>query len=144
MNSLENNSNNIMKNNTIYKNNKYTKNTKETSNNLKHTLDKFIVNINNFYESKDYKDIVLECPLDTTLRVSQSLITSICQNHIAFIVKILFNEINTLFDILIIHLKTSETITEEKQLNLENIKNNISNMITDDIEKIKNKLLFEK
>ena len=144
MNSLENNSSNIIKTNTIYKNNTYTKHTKETSNNLKHALDKFIININNFYESKDYKDIVLECPLDTALRVSQSLITSICQNHIAFIVKILFNEINTLFDILIIHLKTSETITEEKQLNLEEIKNNISNMITDDIEKIKNKLLFEK
>ena len=144
MNSLENNSSNIIKTNTIYKNNTYTKHTKETSNNLKYALDKFIVNINNFYESKDYKDMILECPLDTSLNITQSLIKNICQNHIAFIVKILFNEINTLFDILIIHLKTSKTITEEKKLNLEEIKDNISNMISNDIEKIKNKLLFEK
>ena len=130
----------------------YIKNNKESSNKIKCTLDNFIININNFYESKDYKDkdIIIKCPLDTilnSLNVTHSInnnVTSICQNYIAFIVKILFTEFNNLFDLLATHLKSSDNITEEKIQNILIIKTTLSNMINIEIEKIKNKLLFDK
>ena len=130
--------------------NNYIKNNKETSNNIKYALDNFIININNFYESKDYKnnnkDIIIKCPLDTSLNVTHSVntnVTSICQNYIAFIVKVLFTEFNNLFDLLATHLKSSENITEEKLQNIISIKQTLSNMINVEIENIKNKLLFD-
>lgn len=127
----------------------YIKNNKESSNKIKCTLDNFIININNFYESKDYKDkvIIIKCPLNTTLNVIHSVnnnVTSICQNYIAFIVKVLFTEFNNLFDLLATHLKSSKTITEEKLQNIISIKQTLSNMINIEIENIKNKLLFDK
>ena len=128
----------------------YIKNNKESSNKIKCTLDNFIININNFYESKDYKDMIIEYPLDTSLNslnVTHSInnnVTSICQNYIVFIVKILFTEFNNLFDLLDTHLKSSDNITEEKIQNILIIKTTLSNMINIEIEKIKNKLLFDK
>jgi hypothetical protein len=155
INSLNNNNNiftnkNNNTNKTIEYNN-YIKNNKESSNKIKCTLDNFIININNFYQSKDYKnnnkDIIIKCPLDTSLNISHSVnntITSICQNYIAFIVKVLFTEFNNLFDLLAIHLKSSKSITEEKLQNIISIKQKLSSMINVEIEKIKNKLLFDK
>ena len=128
----------------------YIKNNKESSNKIKCTLDNFIININNFYESKDYKDMIIEYPLDTSLNslnVTHSInnnVTSICQNYIVFIVKILFTEFNNLFDLLDTHLKSSDNITEEKIQNILIIKTTLSNMINIEIENIKNKLLFDK
>ena len=127
----------------------YIKKNKESSNKIKCTLDNFIININNFYESKDYKDkdIIIKCPLNTTLNVIHSVnnnITSICQNYIILVVKILFTEFNNLFDLLATHLKSSDNITEEKIQNILIIKTTLSNMINIEIENIKNKLLFDK
>ena len=134
--------------------NNYMKNNKETSNKIKYTLDSFIINITNFYESKDYKDnykdIIIKCPLDTSLNslnITHSVnnnITSICQNYITLVVKVLFTEFNNLFDILATHLKSSKSITEEKLEHIISIKTTLSNMINIEIEKIKNKLLFDK
>jgi hypothetical protein len=132
------------------KDNKYTnyiKNNKESSNKIKCTLDSFIININNFYDSKDYKDMIIKCSLDTSLNITHSVnntITSICQNYITFIVKVLFTEFNNLFDLLATHLKSSKNITEEKLKNIILIKTKLSNMINIEIDKIKNKLLFDK
>ena len=146
--SLDNND--ITQNNKDKKTNKYNnyiKNNKESSNKIKCTLDNFIININNFYESKDYKDMIIECPIDTTLNVAHSVninVTSICQNYIALIVKSLFTEFNSLFELLAIHLKSSKNITEDKLQNIQDIKQTLSNMINIEIEKIKNKLLFDK
>ena len=147
----KNNNNNNNRNNTSktieYTN--YIKNNKETSNNIKYALDKFIININNFYESKDYKDMIIDCPLDTTLNITHSInnnnnITNICQNYIALIVKLLFTEFNNLFDLLATHLKSNNNITEEKLQNIISIKQTLRNMINVEIETIKNKLLFDK
>ena len=145
MNSLNNND--ITQYNKDNKDNKYTnyiKNNKETSNKVKYALDKFIININNFYESKDYKDMIIDCPLDTSLNITHSLITNICQNYIVLIVKVLFNEFNNLFDLLATHLKSSKTITGDKIQNLMKITQTLSNLINIEIETIKNKLLFDK
>ena len=140
------NNNNNNRNNTSktieYTN--YIKKNKESSNNIKYALDKFIININNFYESKDYKDMIIDCPLDTSLNITHSLITNISQNYIVLIVKLLFNEFNNLFELLATHLKSSNNITEEKLQNITLIKTTLSNMINVEIEKIKNKLLFDK
>jgi hypothetical protein len=112
------------KNNSIICSNFNIKKTSKISSNIKMYLDTFMININNYFINSNEN--------------SNLNIYSICIDYIISIVEILYNEFNYLFDILELSIISNfnyknKNFTEDKKKELDNIKNEIKNLIINEI-----------